>query len=300
MIVDQYAVVNGVRLHYLAAGAGPLIIFLHGFPEFSYAWHKQLAEFAIDHLAVAPDGRGYNLSDKPSRVDQYAMKHLVEDVSALASHLGYEKFVLAGHDWGGAIAWSFAIKHPESLSKLVVINGPHPGIFDRLLRHDPVQQKASQYMLMFRSSKAEEILSADNYAALIGIVFGRRMRNGHLSEEDERDKQVYLEAWSKPGALTGGLNYYRAAQIGPAVGQADSLPDLVARGNFAVDPARLNVNVPTLVIWGEDDIALPVSNLEGLDQYVPQLTIKRIPNAGHWVIHERSAEVNAYIRDFLA
>jgi pimeloyl-ACP methyl ester carboxylesterase len=291
MIVDQFAVVNGVRLHYLAAGDGPLIIFLHGFPEFSYAWRKYLAEFSTGHLAVAPDMRGYNLSDKPPRVDQYAMKHLVEDVGALATHLGHEKFVLAGHDWGGAIAWSFAIAHPERLSKLVVVNGPHPGIFDCLLRNDPVQQKASQYMLMFRSARAEEILSADNYAAMVGIVFGRRMRNGLLSEEDEREKQAYLNAWSQPGALTGGLNYYRAAKVSPGPGDA--------HGNFAVDPAILTVSVPTLVIWAEDDVALPTSNLDGLDQYVPQLTVKRVPNASHWVIHEKPAEVNSYIRDFL-
>lgn len=291
MISHQFADVNGIRLHYLAAGAGPLIIFLHGFPEFSYAWRKQLLEFGADHLAVAPDMRGYSLSDKPPGVDQYAMKHLVDDVAGLATSLGHQKFILVGHDWGGAIAWSFAIRRPERLSKLVVINGPHPGIFDRLLRNDPVQQKASQYMLMFRSDRAEQILSANNYAAMVGMVFGRRMKDGRLSAEDEVDKQAYLAAWSQPGALTGGLNYYRAARLGPG-------PD-DAHGNFAVDPSRLTVNVPTLVIWGEDDVALPLCNLDGLDQFVPQLAIQRIPGAGHWVIHEKPVEVNRYIRDFL-
>src|SRR5271170_5297295 len=216
----EYAEVNGVRLHYVSQGKGPLIIFLHGFPEFWYEWKAQLPEFAKDHRAVAPDMRGYNLSEKPAGVEHYQMKDLVEDVRALAEHLGYKKFVLVGHDWGGGVAWSFAIAHPEYLEKLVIINCPHPAILARELAGNPAQQKASQYMLLFRSAQAEQILSANNYAALVNGVLGDGLKAGVFTEAD---KQAYIQAWSQPGALTGGLNYYRAANLGPpAPGAAPS------------------------------------------------------------------------------
>lgn len=299
MFKDEYAQVNGVRLHYVSAGKGPLILFLHGFPEFWYEWKDQLAEFGKDHLAVAPDMRGYNLSEKPSEVDQYQVKYLVEDIRALADHLGQKKFVLVAHDWGGAVAWAFAIAHPDYLDKLVIINAPHPGVFARELTQNPAQQKASQYMLMFRSEKAEQNLSANNYAGLVNGVLGEGLKSGVFTEDD---KQAYIKAWSQPGALTGGLNYYRAARVGPpapAKTDGDSSPAGESATNFAPDPTKLTVKVPTLVIWGEKDTALLTGNLEGLDQFVPQLTIKRIPEGTHWVIHEKPAEVNGYIRDFI-
>ncbi len=292
MLKDHYAEVNGIRLHYATAGKGPLIIFLHGFPEFWYEWKYQLEDFGKDHLAVAPDMRGYNLSAKPPEVDQYQMKFLVEDVRALAEHLGHKKFILVGHDWGGAVAWAFGIAHPEYLEKLVIVNAPHPGVFMRELHDNPEQQKASQYMLMFRSEKAEAALSANEYATLVNIVLGPGLKSGIFNEAD---KKAYIDAWSQPGALTGGLNYYRAARVGPPTPGGTA-----ANGNFAVDQAHLTVKVPTLVIWGEKDTALLTGNLDGLDQYVPTLTIKRIPDGTHWVIHEKPAEVDGYIREFIA
>ena len=217
MLKDKYVKVNGVRLHYVTAGKGPLILFLHGFPEFWYEWKNQLIEFAKDHQAVAPDMRGYNLSDKPTELDQYKMATLVEDIRALGDHLSHgKKFVLVAHDWGGAVAWSFAIAHPDYLSKLVIINAPHPGVFAKLLSSDPAQQKASQYMLMFRSDGAEKMLSANDYAGLVGAVLGAGLKSGVFTEED---KQEYIKAWSQPGALTGGLNYYRANHVGPPAGK---------------------------------------------------------------------------------
>jgi len=288
---DEYATINGVRLHYVSTGKGPLILFLHGFPEFWYEWKDQLAEFGKDYLAVAPDMRGYNLSAKPESLDQYQMDLLIEDVHALAAHLGHKKFTLVGHDWGGAVAWAYAAAHPETLDKLVIINAPHPGVFARLLREDPDQQKASQYMLMFRSPQAEQTLSANDHAMLVNIVLGAGLKSGTFTEED---KKAYLAAWSQPGALTGGLNYYRAMEVGPPPPGASGA---AATGKF---PARLDIKTPTLVIWGEKDTALTTHNLEGLEQFVPTLTIKRIPDATHWVIHEKPAEINGYIREFLA
>jgi pimeloyl-ACP methyl ester carboxylesterase len=288
MLEHKYAEVNGVRMHYAATGEGPLILFLHGFPEFWYEWRSLLPEFGKDHLAVAPDLRGFNLSAKPADLEQYRMKHLVEDVHALAAHLGHRKFVLVGHDWGGAVAWAFAIAHPECLDKLVIVNAPHPGVFARELQQNPAQQKASQYMLMFRTPQAEEKLAANNYRWLLN-AFG--LEGSLLSKEEQR---AYIEAWSQPGALTGGLNYYRANRAGPPDGRVQE-----STGNFAVDPSRLTVNVPTLVVWGEKDTALLPGNLDGLGEYVPRLTIQRIPEGTHWVIHEKPDAVIGYIREFL-
>jgi epoxide hydrolase 4 len=288
----QYAEVNGIRLHYVTEGKGPLIIFLHGFPEFWYEWKNQLPEFGKDHRAVAPDMRGYNLSAKPADVDAYQMKNLVEDVRALADHLGYKKFILVAHDWGGGVAWSFAIAHPEYLDKLVIVNCPHPAILARELASNPAQQKASQYMLLFRSAQAEQMLSANNYAALVDAVLGDGLKSGVFTEAD---KQAYIEAWSQPGALTGGLNYYRAANLGPPASPKEGVAPVVP----AADAGAMLVKVPTLVIWGEKDTALLTGNLDGMDKFVPNLTIKRIPDGSHWVIHEKPALVNGYIREFI-
>jgi pimeloyl-ACP methyl ester carboxylesterase len=289
---DHYAEVNGIRLHYVSTGKGPLIIFLHGFPEFWYEWKNQLEEFGKDHLAVAPDMRGYNLSSKPAELDQYQLPHLVEDVGALAKHLGHNRFTLVGHDWGGAVAWAYAIAHPETLDKLVIVNAPHLGIFARELAQNPAQQKASQYMLLFRSPQAEQTLSANNYALLVAAIMGKGLQSGAFTEND---KTAYIQAWSQPGALTGGLNYYRAAQIGPPQPGQDQGPRPAPP-----EASKMLVHVPTLVIWGEQDTALLTGNLDGLEQFVPQLTVKRIPDGSHWVIHEKPAEVNRYIREFLA
>ena len=291
MLKHEYKEVNGVRLHYATAGNGKLIMFVHGFPEFWYEWKNQLAEFSRDYQAVAPDMRGYNLSSKPAEVEKYQVKYLVEDLRALAESLGHKKFILVAHDWGGAVAWAFAIAHPEYLEKLVIINAPHPGVFQRELRENPDQQKASQYMLIFRSPQAEQVLSANNYAALVQIVLGEGLKKGHFTEED---RKAYLEAWSQPGALTGGLNYYRAARVGPPTEEDGKEP-----ANFAAGLPSLMVKVPTLVIWGEKDTALLTGNLVGLDKYVPDLTIKRIPDGTHWVIHEKPDLINSYIREFI-
>ncbi len=309
MISHAYAEVNGVRLHYARAGAGPLVLFLHGFPEFWYAWRRQLEEFGRDDdhaasglRAVAPDMRGYNLSDKPAEIAQYRMPHLVEDVRALAEHLGdlhlgrdalglrprvrpdLRRFTLVGHDWGGAVAWAFALRHPEWLERLIIVNAPHPAVFQRELAENPAQKMASRYMLLFRSPGAEATLSADGYRRLDDIVLRPGLERGYLTEED---RAAYLAAWSRPGALTGGLNYYRANRAGPG----GPVPE--RREPFPP------VTVPTLVIWGERDTALLTGNLVGLEDYVRDLTIRRIPDGTHWVIHEQPERVNGYIRDFL-
>ncbi|HTK92781.1 MAG TPA: alpha/beta hydrolase [Verrucomicrobiae bacterium] len=289
MPTHHYADVNGQRLHYASEGTGPLVMFVHGFPEFWYAWQGQLAEFGRDHHAVAPDMRGYNLSSKPKDVKDYAVPLLVEDLAALADHLGARKFTLVAHDWGGAVAWAFALMKPERLERLVIVNAPHPAIFQRLLAENANQQKASQYMLTFRSPEAEAMLSHDNFAVLRQMVLGEGQPGGWATPADTK---AYLEAWGQPGALTGGLNFYRAARVGPPA------PGEAPRG-ISPDLAAMTVKVPTLVIWGEKDRALLTDNLDGLEKVVLDLTVRRIPDGTHWVTHEKPAEVNGHIREFL-
>lgn len=283
------AEVNGVQLHYAASGQGKLILFLHGFPEFWYAWKKQLEVFGRDYLAVAPDMRGYNLSSKPAEVEKYRLSYLVEDVRALALHLGHKKFILIGHDWGGAVAWGFSLYYPDMLEKLVIINAPHPVVFERELRENPAQQKASQYMLVFRSPQAEQILSANHDSAFVDSILGEGLKKGYFTEED---KQEYLKAWAQPGALTGGLNYYRANELGPPASPEQEV-------NLTKTLPTTTTKVPVLVIWGEKDPYLLVGNLSGLEKYVPKLTIKRIPDGTHWVIHEQPEQVNRLIKEFI-
>jgi epoxide hydrolase 4 len=278
---DRYAEVNGVKLHYVEEGRGPLILFLHGFPEFWYEWKDLLPEFGKDHHAVAPDMRGYNLSDKPEKVDAYAVPTIVEDVRALAEKLGAKKFVLVGHDWGGVIAWAFAAAHPEMLDKLIIVNAPHPTVFGRELANNPNQQKASAYFNLFNSPAAEPTLSQNGFQALAGLL---------KDWATDDDRKAYLESWNR--GITGGLNYYRASQLrSPAGG--------VGTETSPVLSAPMMISTPTLVIWGEKDTALLTGNLDGLEKYVKALRVVRIADGGHWVIHEKPGLVIQAMRKFL-
>jgi pimeloyl-ACP methyl ester carboxylesterase len=284
---------NGMRLHYASAGAGPLILFVHGFPEFWYEWKGQLDAFSSDHRAVALDMRGYNLSAKPADVKAYRARYLVEDLRLLIDHLGGGPCVMVAHDWGGAVAWTFAAQHPEYLRRLITINAPHAITFARELRDNPAQQRASAYMNLFRSEKAERVLSENNYARLMRMTIDAWTANGGPATAEDRG--AYLAAWSQPGALTGGLNYYRASPLHPPEpGAAGDAVDL------QLDPARFHVRTPTLVIWGERDEALLPGNLDGLEAYVSDLSVVRVPDASHWIVHERPQLVNRLIRDALA
>ena len=289
---SQYAAVNGIQLHYVVDGQGPLIMFVHGFPEFWFEWEKQLVEFGKDYQAVAPDMRGYNLSSKPPNVEGYHIKDLIEDLRALAKYLGHEKMIMVAHDWGGAVAWSAAIRHPELLEKLIIINAPHPAVFARELLNNSEQQKASQYMLMLRSAEAERILSENNYARLMDVL----VQFGSKWEMSEEKRLKYLDAWSQPGALTGSLNYYRASPLYPPASKKDE----EQIGSVLNLPKEMfEIKVPTLVIWGEQDRALLTGNLDGLEEYIEDLTVKKIPGGSHWVIHEQPELVNTLIRDFI-
>jgi pimeloyl-ACP methyl ester carboxylesterase len=291
VIEHAFADINGVKIHYAHCGIGPLIIFLHGFPEYWDMWKAQLEEFGKDHFAVAPDMRGFNLSSKPAEASNYRPKYLVEDIRQLAEFLGYGKFVLVAHDWGGAVAWLFTMFYPDCVDRLIIINSPHPATFERELRENPEQRKASSYMLLFRSPGAEAKLSADDYSPLLNMAFGEIIRSGVLKDEDIRG---YKKAWSQPGALTGGLNYYRAADM-----EALENPEEAAKKPAAA-AALPKITLPVLVIWGEKDTALLTGCIRGLDEYVTQLTIRRLPDASHWVVREKPQVVNFLIREFLS
>jgi len=287
---------NGIRFHAARVGDGPVVLFLHGFPEFWYACKGVMPRVAkAGFSAVAVDMRGYNLSDKPSEVGAYTMPTLVADVRELIRVLSpNRKAVLVAHDWGGAVAWAFAAAHPELLERLVIVNAPHPTVFARELASNPKQQAASAYMTFFQSPGAEKTLSANNYAGLVGSVLGARKGVGPVSQP-ERD--AYIAAWSQPGALTGGLNYYRANKVGPPApgNKPDGAPSLGSFGSAGL----LNVRVPTLVIWGMADTALLPGNLEGLADVVRDLTVRRIADGTHWVVHEKTELVTSLIVAFV-
>jgi pimeloyl-ACP methyl ester carboxylesterase len=282
-LVHETVAANGLRFHVARAGDGPLMLFLHGFPEYWAMWRPMLEHFgARGWCAVAPDMRGYNLSEKPAEVEAYRPKHLGADVLALAEHYTKEKFVLVAHDWGGAIAWGVAIARPQRLAKLVMLNSPHPYIFWRELCRNPAQQKASAYMTLFRLPKAERVLSENGYARLLAWFPGL----------DQDYRRGLLDAWSQPGALTGGLNYYRASSLYPPTAD-DPGPH-----KLQLKPEDFTVRVPTLVLWGERDTALLPGCLDGLGAVVPELKLVRVPEASHWIARERTERVIAEIEAF--
>ncbi|HZW14382.1 MAG TPA: alpha/beta hydrolase [Noviherbaspirillum sp.] len=283
---------NGTRLHYASAGekGKPLILFVHGFPEFWYEWEAQLAEFGSEYFAVAPDLRGFNLSDMPADVSAYKAKYIVEDLRLLAAHLGYEKFVMVAHDWGGAVAWNFAITLPQLLHKLIIVNAPHPYLFMKALATDPAQKSASEYMNWLRAEGSEKALAKDNFALLEGLLNGMGKSPTPWFTEEVRAK--YHACWSR--GLTGGVNYYRASPLHPPT------EDHPGPLKLALNPEDFRVKVPTRVIWGEQDIALPKSLVDGLGDFIDDLKLERIPEGTHWVIHEQPQRVNRLIRAFLA
>jgi len=296
MLDHELVKANGVILHAVSRGSGKTMLFLHGFPEFWYLWRRQLEDFGRDHLAVAVDLRGYNLSDRPTEIGAYATGELVADVKAMLDHLcGGEPAILVGHDWGGAVAWTFALAHPEYLERLVIVNAPHPAVFLRELSTSEEQRAASSYMHFFRRPDAEERLSSNGYQPMLDIVFGGSPRPEASTEED---RQAYLEAWRRPGGLTGGLNFYRAMPAGPprdnaeAAATAAYLEQMLATRSY-------EVKVPTLVIWGMLGTALLPGNLDGLEDFVPDLRIHRIADGSHWVINEQPEVITTAIRKFL-
>ncbi|MFH5798736.1 alpha/beta fold hydrolase [Haladaptatus sp. CMAA 1911] len=289
-LTHDEAVVNGVRLHYIQSGDGPLVLLLHGFPEFWYSWREQIpALAAAGYHVVAPDMRGYNASEKPHGVDAYRTDELVADVTGLIDHFGEESAHVVGHDWGGAVAWQVGIERPERVDKLAVLNAPHPERFREELR-TPSQLKRSWYMFFFQLPWLPELfLSARGYESIENI-FRDSAKNPEAF--DEEDVRRYVEAAAQPGALTGSINYYRALF-------RENVP-AAFRSLLGKERESLDVTVPTMLIWGTEDFALGNELTEGMDRWVSDLRIERLSDASHWVQNDRPERVNGLLTEFLA
>jgi len=279
-----FAHVNGVRLHYVAQGAGKLVVLLHGFPEFWYSWRHQIPALAEHFKVVAPDLRGYNDSEKPAGVANYRIDLLTADVMGLIRAFGEEKAIIVGHDWGGGVAWTFAADYPQATERLIVLNCPHPGAFQKQLRSNFRQLRRSWYMFFFQIPWLPEWGIRLNRRRFVEQAFrGMAIRKQAFPDED---LQRYVEALEKPGALTAAINYYRAA-----------FRETVRHGErqFA------KITCLTLLIWGEEDIALGKELTYNMEPYfTDRFAIKYIPRCSHWVQQEQPELVNQYMWEFLS
>lgn len=272
---------NGITLHAMAAGPenGPLVILLHGFPEFWYGWRYQIEMLANAGFRVlAPDQRGYNLSDKPKRIRDYNLDQLAADVVGLIEAAGRDKAFLVGHDWGGASAWWAAIKYPARIQRLAILNAPHPKVMRQNIFHNRVQRKKSWYFFLFQIPFLPERRMRKNNWRLGARALQGTSRKGTFSEAD---LALYREAWSQPGAATGMLNWYRAA--------------------LRTRPARLRssrVTMPALIIWGEQDKFLRREMAKQSTDLCDQGHLVFIEGATHWVQHEEPERVNKLLLTF--
>lgn len=272
--------------HFAEAGdAGkPLLLCLHGFPESWLAWEAVMPLLAADFHVVAPDQRGFNRSPKPEGVDAYQTRHLVADMMALADRLSpVAPFHLAGHDWGSAVAYAMAFARPDRISGLIVANGVHPWCFQNAIVNDPGQRAASQYMNRLRAADAAGLLSANDFEKLMNMMAGFSATD--WLRDDLR--AAYKAQWREPGALEAMLNWYRASPV--------VVPDLEAREVeaplLAMPEDMVTVRMPHLILWGEADVALTPACLSGMERFAPDLTIKRIEGASHWILHEQPERV---------
>jgi pimeloyl-ACP methyl ester carboxylesterase len=289
----QQTLPHGITLSCRAAGerGRPALVFLHGFPEAAFVWDPLLDHFSRTenggYRCVAPNLRGYEKSTQPGEVKAYRAKYLVQDIAALIQAEGAPLECLVAHDWGGAVAWNLANQLPELTKKLAIINSPHPGTFLRELKSSASQQAASAYMNFLIRPDAEALLRENDYRRLWAFFTSW----GGAPWLTDAVKQQYREVWD--ASLTGGLNYYRASPLRPP------RPEDPAAAAITLPLEMLTVNLPTLVLWGMDDAALPPGLVDGLGEYVPRLTLEKVEGASHWIIHERPDLVAQRLGEFL-
>jgi pimeloyl-ACP methyl ester carboxylesterase len=290
----QQALPHGITLSCRAAGerGRPVLVFLHGFPEAAFVWDELLRHFAEPanggYRCVAPNLRGYERSSQPADVSAYRPRHLVQDVAALVEAEGAPLACLVAHDWGGAVAWNLANQLPQLTQRLAIINSPHPGTFLRALRESAAQREASAYMNFLVRPDAEQLLREHDYRRLLGFF----THWGPASWLTEELKAQYRAVWDQ--SLTGGLNWYRASPLRPA---REGDPGATA---ITLPREMLTVDLPTLVLWGLQDTALLPELVDGLEDYVPRLTLRKVPGASHWIVHEHPALVTRELAAFLA
>jgi len=289
---------HGIRLACRASGTPgrPVMMFLHGFPEGAFVWDTHLAHFARPenggYRCVAPWLRGFAPSSAPAAPQAYAAKHVAHDLAALIRALapapGAPLAALVAHDWGGAVGWLLANQCPQDIERLVIVNAPHAATLLRELQHNPAQQAASAYMNFLIRPDAEALLAEDDYRRLWGFFASQGSAPPWLTEPL---RAQYRATWAQ--GLTGPCNYYRATPLRP------SRPGDPACAAVVLPPQTLGVTQPTLVVWAMDDAALPPALLDGLDAFVPDLTVRRVAGASHWIVHEQPEALAGWIGEFL-
>jgi epoxide hydrolase 4 len=283
----EFVSTNGVNLHVVKAGSDdkntPLVLMLHGFPEFWYAWHKQIQPLADAGFTVwAPDGRGYNLSDKPSRIADYDIDILARDVIGLIEAAGREKAVVVAHDWGALVAWWLATKYPEYVEKLVAINVPHPVVaFRQIVGGNPAQTLKSWYMFFFQIPFLPDVLAGLNNFQAYEYILTQSSRRGTFTPADLAE---YRKAWGQPGAITSMLNWYRAA---------------FRRGPKWFQEKDVRVTVPTLILWGKNDVALSPETAKLSQDICDNARLVYFEKNTHWLQHERPDDINQRIIEFV-
>lgn len=285
---------NGIELDVVDEGPvdAPVLIFLHGFPENHRTWRHQIVHFSDRYRCIAPDQRGYRGSSKPEGVEAYTPDKLVADILLLADALSIAKFTIVGHDWGGAIAWGVALAGQHArVERAIIANAPHPLIFTKLLYLDKDQRESSQYMRAFRDPANDPLIREKG---LTGLMM-QEVKWDKPSAMPDEERAILLKDWDNREACFAMLNYYRASQlVVPDMDEPFELP-----ADFTLPPVP-DLTIPTLVIWAMDDLALPPSNLEGLEDCISDLTIKQVPNCGHFVPWEAPGAVNEAMESFLS
>ncbi len=279
---ERYIETNGIKLHVMEAGPqdGPMLLFLHGFPEFWYAWRRQIGYFAEKgYLVVVPDQRGYNLSDKPQGIAAYKIDELAKDIVGLIDAYGRDKILLVGHDWGASVSWWVAMKYPERISKMVILNVPHPKVMAKHMFTNYDQMQKSWYIFYFQLPGAvEQLAQATNYQWALNLITSNA-KPGAFSPED---LEKYREAFARPGAFSAMVNWYRASVQ-----------------TKQEQPQSFDVEAPLLFLWGEEDIAMLAQMADESMPYCKNGKLIRMPGVSHWIQHEQAEKVNALIENFI-
>lgn len=279
-VEGRYAQLTDVRLHHVEEGDGPLVLLLHGFPEFWYSWRHQIpALVEAGYRVVAPDMRGYNLSDKPRGITNYTLDRLATDIVELIERLAANRATIVGHDWGGLVAWATAAWHPDLVDRLVILNAPHPDDYARGLR-DPKQLMKSWYTGFFQLPGAPAILRRNDFAALRNALVASSTEGAFTDE----DIELYVRAWSEPHAIESMLGYYRAAAR-RVLGRGERLP---------------TISSPVLVLWGERDKALQPLFATPPAELASDVEVTMFPDATHWIHLDEPDRVTGSLLDFLA
>lgn len=282
-ITVDWVEANGLRFEVAMAGAGDrLALCLHGFPELHHSWRHQMPLLAeLGYRVWAPNLRGYGGTSRPEGIRNYALDHLTQDVAALIDASGAKEVTLLAHDWGAVIAWSFAILKLRPLTRLVIMNVPHPMVGRREIRRWE-QLKKSWYIFFFQLPWLPEKMLGRKGGTAVGTLIERTFCNRERFGPDEQ--AIYNAAAARPGARTAMVNYYRA----------------LLRHGDSVDLGDHGVEIPTLMVWGEEDVALNIHCTEGTEEWVPNITVKRLPGVSHWVQQDAPDQVNAILKDWLS